>query len=394
MRHALLTQGFRPFFLFVGLWAMLALAGWIGMLEGVVSLPSRFSPLAWHVHEMLFGVILAAIAGFLLTAVPNWTGRLPSAGARLAILALCWLIGRVDMAVSDRLPFALSVAGDLLFNLALIAVMAREIVAGRNWRNLVTLAPLAVLLAANLLMHLEEHGQALPPGIGWRLAIGANCFLIALIGGRIVPSFTRNWLRNHGHAALPMERKWLSAAAIATLVVSMIAWVAAPDAQAVGLLLVVAALLHGARLAQWKGLAARREALLFVLHIGYGWLVAGLLLLGLTILAPDLPRAAAIHALTAGAMTTMILAVMTRASRGHTGRALTAGVATRHVFLFVTMAAGLRVVAAFGTPWTHILLLAAAAFWVGAFGLFLVAYAPILWLPRPESPPADHPGRG
>ena len=156
--------------------------------------PSRLDPLAWHIHEMLFGFVMAAIAGFLLTAIPNWTRRLPVSGGPLAVLVALWLLGRIACLASALLPPWLAIAADLSFPAALIGVVAGEIIAGRNWRNLPLVAPVTVLGIANLLMHLEAVGMSVPPGLGWRLGLAAIIVLISVVAGRIVPSFTQNWL--------------------------------------------------------------------------------------------------------------------------------------------------------------------------------------------------------
>lgn len=160
-----LSQGFRPFFLAAGLWAASALALWIVLFATGTGVPSRFDPLDWHIHEMLFGFVMAAIAGFLLTAIPNWTRRLPVSDGPLALLAGLWLLGRIICLVSALVPPWLAVAADLSFPVALVGVVSREIVAGRNWRNLPIVAPVTVLGIANLLMHLESNGVAVPAGL-------------------------------------------------------------------------------------------------------------------------------------------------------------------------------------------------------------------------------------
>jgi uncharacterized protein involved in response to NO len=175
----LLAHGFRPFFLAAGLWSAVAPALWIAMLTMGTAPPSRFDPLAWHVHEMLFGFVMAAISGFLLTAIPNWTKRLPVSGSPLALLASLWLLGRVACLISALLPTWLAIFPDLTFPAALLTVVAREIVAGRSWRNLPMVAPIAMLGVANLRMHLEANGLAVSSGLGWRLGLAAVLMLIS-----------------------------------------------------------------------------------------------------------------------------------------------------------------------------------------------------------------------
>jgi uncharacterized protein involved in response to NO len=344
-------------------------------------LPSRFDPLTWHIHEMLFGFALAAIAGFLLTAIPNWTGRLPVRGLPLASLAGLWLLGRVAGLVSALMPVWLAVAADLAFPVALAGVIAREIVAGRNWRNLPMVAPVTVLAIADLLMQLEVAGIGAPPGLGWRLGLAGVIVLISVVGGRVIPSFTRNWLAKRPHARLPVTTKAVERAALGTLHTGMIGWAFVPDFRPVGVLLLLGAATNLWRMSRWRGTATRTNPLLLILHIGYTWLVLGAGLLGLSVLA-KLAQSAAIHALTAGAIGTMTLAVMTRVTLGHTGRELTADRSTIAIFLLVTVAAAARVVAAASGTWVMPLLETSAVLWIGAFVLFVLHYGPLLFRPR------------
>src|ERR1039457_6880475 len=212
-----LTQGFRPFFLAAGVWSAAALALWIVMFATGTAPPSRFDPLSWHIREMLFGFVMAAIAGFLLTAIPNWTQRRPVSGSPLALLAGLWLLGRLPCLISALVPPWLPTTADLSFPVVLVAVVAREIVAGRNWRNLPLVAPVTVLGIANLLMHLEVDGVAVPAGLGWRLGLATVIVLISVMGGRLVPSFTRNWLAKRRDSDLPAVTGWIDRSALGVL---------------------------------------------------------------------------------------------------------------------------------------------------------------------------------
>ncbi|GGF43457.1 protein NnrS [Aliidongia dinghuensis] len=377
-RPVVWAQGFRPFFLATAFWAVFALAVWIGMLETGTALPSRFDPLSWHIHEMLFGFVMAGVGGFLLTAIANWTHRPPVHGLALALLALAWLIGRIACMVSSLLPSWQAVALDLAFPAALLATAAHEIVAGRNWRNLPMLLSVAVLGVANLLMHLEATGAAVPAGIGWRLGIAAMVVLVSVIAGRIVPTFTRNWLTKRGATVLPPERGLIDRSALGTLHAGLIGWALWPAFAPIGALLLGAAALNAWRLARWRGLATRAEPLLLILHVGYGWMVAGTALLGCSILADTVPETAALHTLTTGAFGTMILAVMTRATLGHTGRALTASRWTVGIYAAVTLAALSRIAAALGWGPDRVVLDLSATLWGIAFCLFLACYGPML----------------
>jgi uncharacterized protein involved in response to NO len=377
-----LSGGFRPFFLAAGIWSATALGLWIAVLASGATLPSRFDPLAWHMHEMIFGFALAAVAGFLLTAVPEWTARQPLQGLPLAGLAGLWLLGRGACLFSALLPVWLSVAADLAFPVALAAVIAREIAAGRNRRQLMMTAPPAVLAIADLLMHLEAAGAAVPSGFGWRLGLAALGVLVSVIGGRIIPSFTRNWLARRGLQRLPAVPGLVDRAALGCLHGGLLGWALFPDSGPIGWLLLLGAAFNLLRLSRWRGLTTLAEPLLFVLHVGYAWLIVGAALLGAATLRIGPAPSAAIHALTAGAVGTMTLAVMTRASRGHTGRDLTADRATLWIYLLVSGAAVARVAAAVSPLSTMPLLQGSAALWIAAFTLFVLHYGPMLLRPR------------
>lgn len=379
---ALWSLGFRPFFLAASLWSALALAIWIGLFMMGWPLPSRFGPLLWHIHAMLFGFVVAAVAGFMLTAIPNWTGRRPIRGAALAGLVLLWVLGRIVCLISEFLPFWVAAAADLAFPFVLCAVVAREIVAARNWRNLMMPIPIAVLGIADLLMYLEMVGAGLPAGLGWRVAIAAVIALITAIGGRIIPAFTRNWLLKRGVSVLPAGHGLLDRLALATLHAGLLGWTFLPASKSIGGLLLVAAGLNFWRLARWRGFATASEPLLAILHVGYAWVVLGATLLGASLLTSVVPEAAAIHAFTAGAMGTMVLAVMTRVSRGHTGRPLEADGTTGLAYATITGAGLTRVAAAFAHAASMILLDISALLWVTSFLLFVCIYGPMLISPR------------
>jgi uncharacterized protein involved in response to NO len=382
-RHtAFWSLAFRPFFLAASLWSAVALGLWVGLFVTGGALPSRFDPLTWHIHAMLFGFVYAAIAGFMLTAIPNWTGRAPIRGAALAALVAVWLPGRFICLVSTVAPLWLATAVELSFPLLLCVVAGREIIAARNWRNLMMPIPIAVLGIADLLMHLELAEVALPVGFGWRLAVVAIIALITAIGGRIIPTFTRNWLARRGKLELPAGHGPIDRLALAALHTGLLGWAFLPRARPVGGLLVLAALLNLWRLARWRGLATVSEPLLAVLHVGYFWVVLGAILLGASVLTTIVPEAAAIHAFTAGAVGTMVLAVMTRVSRGHTGRPLEADRTTTLMYAAAVLACTTRVAAAFAGASAVSLLEISALLWVASFLLFACAYGPMLVSPR------------
>ena len=376
----LLSAGFRPFFLAAGLWAAIVMAVWLAMLRGAIELPTAFAPTSWHVHELLFGFVVAAIAGFLLTAIPNWTGRLPLQGWPLAGLVLLWLAGRVAVAISAWIGPVLAAAVDLAFLAGFAAVVGREILAGRNWRNLPVVIVLGLLTLSNAMLHAGALDDAEWEAAGKRLAVAIVAMLISLIGGRIIPSFTTNWLRRRNAAELPAPFGRFDVATMGVSALALAGWVVLELNPTTGAGLIVAAALHAVRLARWQGAATRAEPLLWILHLGYAWLPIGLLLLGCAAWVPDL-RTSALHALTAGAMGTMILAVMTRATLGHTKRELTADRGTVTVYALAMLAAAVRSIAPFlGGGYMPALDLA-AALWIAAFGLFVFLYAPFFLRP-------------
>ncbi len=381
---AILSFGFRPFFLMAGIWAAGAMVLWIAMLSGWSGPPAAFDPVAWHAHEFLFGYLGAVMAGFLLTAVPNWTGRLPITGWPLAALAALWLAGRAAVAVSAHLPAVAVAVIDTGFLVVLAGVLAREILAGRNWRNLPVLGLLVVFTLGNALFHWQAaQGGAAAQGPGLRLALGAAVMLIGLIGGRIVPSFTRNWLVQRGESRLPappMQR--FDRLALAVLGAALILWIAAPEQALTGLGLLVAGVLHLRRLTRWRGALTLAEPLVAVLHVGYLFVPLGALGIGTEILAPGVfGMAAAQHLWMAGAIGLMTLAVMTRAALGHAGRPLHAGapIAALYVLLVMSVIGRLAAGALPGALWA--LHLSATA-WILAWGGFAVIYWPILTRPK------------
>lgn len=369
---ALFSMGFRPFFLAAGIWAALAVPLWMAGFSGWMPQINR----DWHVHEMLFGYLSSVIAGFLLTAIPNWTGRLPVTGAPLLLLFSLWCAGRLAMLAA---PESITAAVlDTMFLVALAGVVAREVIAGKNTRNLPVSFMIGLLAMANLLTHLRfvDVGLAM---LGERGALAVVAMLISLIGGRITPSFTRNWLVKRHSARLPAQAGRFDTLVLAVTALALAAWVVAPDLPFVGGVFVFAGILHVVRLSRWCGWLTAREPLVTILHVGYAWLALALLFIGAHILAPAaVPSATGVHALTAGAFGVMTLAVMTRATRGHTGQPLTADRATQALYALVNAGAALRVIAPFFPALYLQLVIAAAFIWSGAFVVFTFRYAPFL----------------
>jgi uncharacterized protein involved in response to NO len=376
---ALFSMGFRPFFLFASAWAALAIPTWIAAYAGV--LPAEQFTRSWHVHEMLFGYLGGVIAGFLLTAVPNWTGRLPVAGAPLAALFALWVAGRFAMLFQFEVG-AVAALVDSLFLFSLAAIVAREVLAGKNKRNIPVSLLVTILGIANVLTHfaLTNPNLAL---LGERIGLGVVAMLVTLIGGRIVPSFTRNWMAKRQVKPEPSPANQFDSATLIVTALALLAWIVAPLSALAGLALTLAGLLNMARLARWRGWKTSAEPLVLVLHAGYLWLALGLALLGLGVVAPAaVPSAAGVHALTAGAFGVMTLAVMTRASLGHTGQALTASASVSAIYLLVNAAAAVRTTSPFWPDQYAMLLVLAAVLGSGAFAVFVAVYAPLLLRPR------------
>ena len=378
----ILRGGFRPFFLGGALWAVVALALWLSALAGQITIPTTFDALAWHRHEMLFGFVGAVIAGFLLTAIPNWTGRLPIAGGPLAGLFGLWLAGRLAVLFSVVLGPVIAAVADTGFYLVLATVAAREVILANN-RNVPIVGLLVLLGIANGLDHLAAAGIFVDPALPWQLAVALVTLMISLIGGRIIPSFTRNWLTKSGVTqGLPGQPNWFDMLAIGLTALSLLAWIAAPSGWLPGIILAVAAAAQATRLVRWKGWTTVSDPLVLILHVGYAWVPIGLTLLAASQFGNVVVQSAAIHALTSGAMGTMILAVMSRATLGHTGRELRAGPTTQVIYLLVTLGAALRVAAPIGLLDYRLGMEAAGVCWLASFVLFVFNYGPILFAPR------------
>lgn len=377
---ALWSYGFRPFFLGAGLWAVAAMALWIAALVHGLPLGGAYGAPLWHAHEMVFGFAPAVLAGFLLTAIPNWTGSLPVSGRPLMALAGLWALGRLAMAGAALTgPFPAALA-DMAFLPALLAIAAREIIAGRKWKDLKVLAAVAAIAAGNTGFHVAFFLGG-DPALWLRAGVAGYVALIMVIGGRIVPSFTRNWLAQRGATALPVAYSRFDMGVTAFGAAVLALWCVMPAAALLAPAALVAAGLHAQRLARWRGLATRAEPLLFVLHAAYGLVVLGLLAIAAAA-AGLIPAASALHVLTVGAIAAMMLAVMTRATRGHTGRALSASRLTGLSYLCLFAAALARpladVTGLFG------LMEVAGLLWIAAFGLFTAEHAPMLLFRRRE----------
>jgi len=375
---AILSYGFRPFFLGAAIWALLAMALWIAALATGLPLGGDYGAALWHAHEMVFGFAPAVLAGFLLTAIPNWTGSLPVSGAPLAGLVALWLAGRLAMAAAGVIGMEPAALVDAVFLPGLLAIAAREIVVGKKWNDLKVLGGVTAVMLGNLGFHatLLWGGD---PVLALRAAVAGYVLLVLIIGGRIIPSFTRNWLNQRGESRFPTPYNRFDMGVIGASAATLLLWVVAPETRLTAFAALIAAGLNAARLARWRGLATWPEALLFVLHAAYALVPLGFLALAAAQAGLVTP-ASALHVFTVGVIGCTMLAVMTRATRGHTGRALSASTLTKAAYLSLFAAALARPLADLTGGLG--LMEAAGALWIAAFGLFLAEHAPMLILAR------------
>lgn len=384
------SYGFRPFFLLGPAYAvivMMLFLMWIGIHFAdaqIVGMSIGVPPHIWHAHEMLFGFGTAALAGFLLTAVPNWTDTKPVHGYTLGLLVLLWAVGRVGNGFSAHLPAITVAALDLLFLPALGILVVGGLLKGWSRRNLIFVPLIGGFIAAQGLYQLESL-EIMDDGIarGHNLAVNMFALLIAIIGGRVVPAFTTNALRQRGFVKLPTNWPPLNAIGVFLVAAFTTAAFIAPDDTVTGWLAAAAAMANGIRLVGWRGLRTFGMPIVWVLHAGFAWLVVGLALKAYAILDGSISSASATHAITAGAIGTMVLAIMSRAALGHTGRALVVSKWIVAAYVLVTIGTLTRIVipAALPSFYSSGMLLAGLS-WAGAFAIFVVTYFPILTGPR------------
>lgn len=387
-RFALFDYGFRPFFLLAGVYALAVVPIWIYFYAHSATSFGSLPPMYWHSHEMLYGFVAAAIAGFLLTAVPSWTGARGFAGTPLRLLVGCWFVGRIAMATIGTVPFWITAVAELSM-LALLAGLLLPPLARSQNRNMPLLAVLGVLwlIDAAFLVALK-NGDVLLASRTMTLAIDFVLVLVTIIGGRIVPAFTANALRRRGEAPSIVSRKWLEISVIGCMILIALLDVFAPYGLASATLAAIAAILHVARLSGWRSFKTRGESILWILHVGYTWLPIGLALKASYLWGAFDWASKWQHALTAGVFGTMILAVMTRASLGHTGRPLVVSRAITVAYVLLTIGVSVRVLSGVLPQQLYIgAICVAGAAWTLAFALFISIYAPILIRPRVDGKP-------
>ena len=376
---AFFSYGFRPLFLGAALFAAVAVPAWILLLTGAGDSEFFAAARQWHVHEMVFGFLPAVITGFLVTAIPNWTDRTPIRGRELMLLCTLWLAGRLVMAIPFLTPL-LSACVDVAFLVTVAGLVWREIAAAKSWSHAPIGCLITLLAGANIFFHvLALSGAAMD--LPARMALALVMLLLALIGGRVTPNFTRAFLAEQGMFEQPAPFSRFDGLSVVLVGIAAVAWIVQPQAMVTGWMLVGAGVVNLVRLLRWYGWVSWREPLVLTLHLGYGWLALSLLILGGAILGWGLPTTDAVHAFTTGAVGMMTLAVMTRASLGHTGRPKHAGPLTVCIYILVNVGALLRVFGPSLDLSTNLVHGLAAMSWSGAYLLFALVYGPFLLRP-------------
>lgn len=379
---AILSYGFRPFFLGAAVFAGLAVPLWVWLYAGAAGPSLLYPPREWHVHEMLFGFLPAVISGFLLTAVPNWTGRPPLRGIPLLSLAALWLAGRLALAVGGTAPLASAIV-DAAYLVVLASFLWRELAGGRSWSQLPVGVIISLYAVANIVFHARVI-TGMATDLPERFALSLLMLLLTVIGGRLTPNFTREWLIQARITTLPPPFSRLDALGMGLVALAAAAWVGWPASMAAGWCLIAAGAVNLTRLCRWRGRLAWRDPFVLILHVGYGWLALSMLALGAANLGIGFPTASAVHALTTGAVGSMTLGVMTRASLGHTGRPKRADLVTLAMYTLVNLGGVLRLLVPtpdVPTTLTHAVLALAALCWSGGYLLFAIVYGPYLLRP-------------
>lgn len=382
------AYGFRPFFLVAGWYALIAIGAWLWLYQAGLAPFGTLPAYQWHAHEMLFGFVAAAIAGFMLTAVPSWTGERGFAGRPLVVLAGLWLLGRIAISAAGVVPLSVVALAELAFLPAVAATIAPSLLRSSN-RNAPLLIVLFALWAtdATFVVALRE-GDVMLASTALRAALDIVLLLVTVIGGRIVPAFTASALRGRGLEVRVRTHPAIEGLAIGSMIALVVADLVAPGHWITAGIACTAALAHAARIAGWQTPKTFTEPIVWVLHAAYLWLPIGLFLKAVWLTTAATWAAYWAHALGAGTAATMILAVMTRASLGHTGRPLAVhrGIAWAYGFLIAAV-----VVRVFGPvvlplAYPHVIA-CAAVLWIAAFLLYVLVYTPILLRQRADGKP-------
>jgi uncharacterized protein involved in response to NO len=379
MTRDLLSYTFRLFFLLTGVSAIGLVLLWTLSLNGQITLSTGITPLYWHSHEMIVGFGMATVTGFALSAVATWTGRPAVHGSVVFWLVVCWVAGRIAVFYSNLVTPAGLIVLDMLFPAFLTMLFAREVFVARNKRNYKVVAIILVLCMLNLGFYTVDARQSL------YLMIHTLLLLVVLIGGRIVPSFTSNWLRGRGESQLPVNNLLLDRVAITLTILTGLSDALVPNRTPTGWLAIAAAIAHAARIMQWHGLRTLSNPLLAILHVAYWWIPVGYAMLGLASLGLFLTPTAALHALTMGAIGTMVFAMITRVPLGHTARPLNASRLTVVAYGILTLAIVARIMSPLATANYITMINVAAIGWCFAFLIYIWVYWPVLTGP-PGSP--------
>ncbi len=388
--HVFFSYAFRPFFLFAFVYAFVAMSAWLfwiglhaaggDVLEMSISLP----PYQWHAHEMLFGYAMAAITGFFLTAVPNWTNTRPVQGPTLIVLAGTWIAGRLAIWFSAYLPEPMVAVLDMSLILMLLGLVLKALSARWSKRNVIFVPILLGLLGANLLVHLEQMGITEDTtAMGHILALNVILILIVIIGGRVVPAFTTNALRRQGEENLPQSHPLFDIASILSMVLIAVSDLIALDDDLRGAVTVFAVVANLLRIRNWQTTRTLSEPIVWIIHLAYVWLIAGLALKAFALFNPDLSEVTAMHALTVGAVGSMTIGIMTRAALGHTGRLIHASPVMVAAFAMMSLAALIRVASpALFPEFYNEAMLVSGLLWIALFFGLSWIFWPVLTRPR------------
>ncbi len=371
--------GFRVFFALAGLSALILIVLWNAIFNGALTVDNYFAPNYWHAHEMLLGYSVAVIAGFLLTAVKNWTDKPTLTGDKLAGLALLWLYGRILPFYAGLLPDALIALIDFAFLPILAYQISIPVMQARHFKSLVFIGLLLLLTVGNGLIHAEILGLCQNTAwTGLQLIVAAIIILILVLAGRLFPFFTERGLSG----TLIIRNPLLDALSIGSAVVVFALQIWPVTGTFLALTAIFAAIVNSARLYSWYQQRIWYVPLLWILYAGYGWIILGFILTALSAYAWVLPSLA-LHAFTLGGIGVLTLGMMARVSLGHTGRALKVSNAMAIAFVLINLAALLRVLLPAALPnWYNILIYGSTLSWLAAFSLFMFVYAPILSSPR------------
>ena len=378
---AFFSYGFRPFFLGAAFFAALAVPAWILIVTGKIGSNFLYAAREWHVHEMLFGFLPAVMTGFILTAIPNWTGRVPVRGTLLVSLWVLWLAGRLMIAFPGPIPMTAAVV-DAAFLVALAAAVWREVAAARIWNRSAIGVLISFYAAANILFHVLAL-RGTPTDVPERAGLSILLLLLTFIGGRVTPAFTAEYLAEYERGDHTASFSRFDGLSMLLVLAAVLAWNVQPHSAITGTVFLAAGAANLIRVWRWRGWLGWREPLVWMLSVGYSWIALSLLALGGAVFGL-LPAANAVHVLTTGAVGAMTLAVMTRASLGHTGRPRHADRMTVAMYVLINAGAMLRVFAPATdapTAVTNLLLGMAALGWSGAYLLFVFTYGPFLIRP-------------